>query len=357
MYLNQHTLAKISSVFSLLSMPALLLDTDGQVILPEDYHKQLLLPEQLLASPHEPFINGAFTLIGTTDPEPMYLCFSGNSEEVISIAKICSQLISSILRELSQDSGRETTIRRILDGEIDASDILVVANDQQLKIEAERCVLYAQFSSVPAESLIGILKDAFSENEGDYVFEVGRHAIAIVKEFNDDLEPGEIEQYAMALCSTLTTEADQSALIGIGGVKHSLIQLHESLIEAKKAINIGLPFRPKQQIFNYSGMVLERFLYDIPEDSAVQFHQTLFNKKTAKLFSEEMLNTIEAFFDNSLNLSETARKLYIHRNTLVYRLDKIQKITGLDLRTFDDAMTFKLLMLMGKLRKDKKQRY
>ena len=240
---------------------------------------------------------------------------------------------------------------------INASEILVVANEQQLQLEADRCVLYAQFSTVPAESLIGVLKDAFSENEGDYVFEVGKHAIAIIKEFNEDLEPGEIEQYSMALCSTLTTEAGQTSLIGIGGVKHSLAQLHESLLEAKKAINIGLPFQPKRQIFNYSSMVLERFLCDIPEDSAAQFHQTLFNKKTAKLFSEEMLNTIEAFFDNSLNLSETARKLYIHRNTLVYRLDKIQKITGLDLRTFDDAMTFKLLMLMGKLRKDRKPRY
>ena len=357
MYLNQHILAKISSVFSLLSMPALLLDNDGQVILPEDYHKQLLLPEQLLAAPHEPFVNGAFTLIGTADADPMFLCFSGSSNEVMSIARVCSQLISGILREFSQDAGRETTMRRILEGEIDASEILVVANEQQLQLEADRCVLYAQFSTVPAESLIGVLKDAFSENEGDYVFEVGKHAIAIIKEFNEDLEPGEIDQYAMALCSTLTTEAGQTSLIGIGGVKHNLSQLHESLLEAKKAINIGLPFQPKRQIFNYSSMVLERFLCDIPEDSAAQFHQTLFNKKTAKLFSEEMLNTIEAFFDNSLNLSETARKLYIHRNTLVYRLDKIQKITGLDLRTFDDAMTFKLLMLMGKLRKDRKPRY
>ena len=357
MYLNQHILAKISSVFSLLSMPALLLDNDGQVILPEDYHKQLLLPEPLLASPHEPFINGAFTLIGTAESEPMFLCFSGNSDEVLSIARICAQLVSGILKEFGQDSGRETTMRRILDGEIDASEILVVANEQQLKIEADRCVLYAQFSTVLAENVLGILKDAFSENDGDYVFEAGKHAIAIVKEFNEDLEPGEIEQYAMALSATLTTEAGQNSLIGIGGVKHNLSQLHESLLEAKKAINIGLPFQPKRQIFNYSAMVLERFLYDIPEESAVQFHQTLFNKKTAKLFSEEMLNTIEAFFDNSLNLSETARKLYIHRNTLVYRLDKIQKVTGLDLRTFDDAMTFKLLMLMGKLRKDKKSRY
>ena len=72
------------------------------------------------------------------------------------------------------------------------------------------------------------------------------------------------------------------------------------------------------------------------------------SRRTARLFNEEMLSTIEKFFENSLNLSETARQLYIHRNTLVYRLDKVQRATGLDLRAFDDAVTFKLMMLLGK---------
>ena len=103
-------------------------------------------------------------------------------------------------------------------------------------------------------------------------------------------------------------------------------------------------------------MLLERFLSNIPDETSASFHHMMFNRKTARLFNDEMIHTIEKFFDNSLNLSETARQLYIHRNTLVYRLDKVQRMIGLDLRAFDDAVTFKLMLLLGKSNDDRKGR-
>jgi carbohydrate diacid regulator len=103
--------------------------------------------------------------------------------------------------------------------------------------------------------------------------------------------------------------------------------------------------------------MLERFLADVPAEMCTKYHRMMFNRKTMRLFNEEMLNTIEKFFENSLNLSETARQIFIHRNTLVYRLDKVQRLIGLDLRAFDDAVTFKLMLLMGKGAPDKNRYY
>ena len=356
MYLNQHLLARITTIFSQLSMPVLLIDHNGQIILPESNNKSLTLPEQLLADPYNPYINGAFTLIGINETEPMFLCFSGNSQEVVSCAKLCAQLVNLALKDQRGTASAESSMHLILEGEVEASEIEALANEQQLDMNLERTVIYAHFNDAKSESIVPIIRNLFVEGDTDYVFEVSRYAVAIVKHIDEDLEGEEIEQYAAALQNTFMSEMGVTAHIGIGGTKTNLAKLHESLLEAKKAIAIGGLFHTKEQIFNYSKMVIERFLADIPEDTAQMFYQTLFNRKTTKLFSEEMLTTIETFFDNSLNLSETARQLYIHRNTLVYRLDKIQKTVGLDLRAFDDAVTFKLLMLMGKLKKDRKTR-
>ncbi len=356
MYLNQHMLARISGILTQLSMPVLLLDHSGQVILPESNEKSLTLPEALLNDPYNPYVNGAFTLIGINDVEPMFLCFSGNSAEVDACARLCAQLVNMILKDEKSSTTIDNSIRMILEGEIDASEIEALSIEQKLSMNAQRTVIYALFTETRSETVTPIIRDLFSPEDGDYVCEVGRHAVAIVKQINDETEIGDIEQYAMALQNTFLLETGSAACIGIGESKDNLKQLNESMQEAKKAISIGRMFHPKQQIFNYQKMVLERFLASIPEENAASFYQTLFNRRTTKLFSDEMLSTIETFFNNSLNLSETARQLYIHRNTLVYRLDKIQKTVGLDLRAFDDAVTFKLLMMMGKQKKEKKQR-
>ena len=226
-----------------------------------------------------------------------------------------------------------------------------------IEINKNRTVIYAHFNEEESEGIVRIIKNIFNESDDDYVCEVGRHAVAILKQLDDDFESEDLMQYCEALQNTFMNETGHSAYIGIGEPKTNLAEMNDSLNEARNAIRIGRIYHPKQLIFTYAKMVVERFLADIPADKANLFYQTLFNKKTSKLFNEEMLTTIETFFENSLNLSETSRQMYIHRNTLVYRLDKVQKTVGLDLRAFDDAVTFKLLMLMGKQKNDKRGKF
>jgi len=132
--------------------------------------------------------------------------------------------------------------------------------------------------------------------------------------------------------------------------------LSESMKEARRAIDVGRMYCKDEYVFVYRKLLIERFLADVPREMGLRYNSMLFNRKTARLFNDEMVHTIETFFDNSLNLSETARKLYIHRNTLVYRLEKVQRAIGLDLRNFDDAVTFKMMMLLGKNNTNRKNR-
>jgi len=134
----------------------------------------------------------------------------------------------------------------------------------------------------------------------------------------------------------------------VGEPVMKLSELGQSYREARKAIDVGRVYRADSYVFVYRNLLLERFLSDVPADMAARYNAALFNRKSMRLLNDEMIVTIEKFFENNLNLSETARQLYIHRNTLVYRLDKVQRVLGLDLRLFEDAVTFKLMMLLGK---------
>ena len=136
--------------------------------------------------------------------------------------------------------------------------------------------------------------------------------------------------------------------VGIGDIAQNAGELHQSYRQARRAIEIGRIYREDETIHVYSSLLLERFLADIPPETAAHYHSLLFNRRTSRLFSEEILYTVEMFFRKDLNLSDTARQLYIHRNTLVYRLDKVQRQIGLNLRSFDDAVTFKMLLEMKK---------
>jgi carbohydrate diacid regulator len=161
----------------------------------------------------------------------------------------------------------------------------------------------------------------------------------------------EIDQLGQAIENTFVSETSHQIYIGIGEPKSNLAQLSESMREARRAIDVGRMYCKDEFVFVYRKLLIERFLADVPREMGLRDNAMLFNRKTARLFNDEMVHTIEKFFENSLNLSETARQLYIHRNTLVYRLDKLQKTTGLDLRVFEDAITFKIALMVVKYMK------
>ena len=192
--------------------------------------------------------------------------------------------------------------------------------------------------------------------ENDVLTEVGRHSLALLKALDEEANFDALAELTRAVENSFLMETGQPVYIGVSQPRDDLSLIAESFEEARNAINIGRVYNSTSTIFFYDRLLLERFLYDLPVDVSARYSSQIFNRQTAKLFNDEMLHTIETFFENSLNLSETARKLYIHRNTLVYRLEKVQRAIGLDLRSFDDAVTFKMMMLLGKNTQSRKNR-
>ena len=139
--------------------------------------------------------------------------------------------------------------------------------------------------------------------------------------------------------------------IAYGTIVNDIKEVSKSFKEAKLALDVGKIFYSDKKVIAYNRLGIGRLIYQLPMPLCKMFIKEIFDGKSPDEFDEETLSTINKFFENSLNVSETSRQLYIHRNTLVYRLDKLQKTTNLDLRVFDDAITFKIALMVVKYMK------
>ena len=332
MYLDHRVTIKIARILNMIDQSALLLDNSGNLILPEGDQRVFNLPDAVRQNPTEPLVYGGVTLIGTNDEQPVFVVLPGNSEEIKKCALLCAELINVLLREDMSQTNREQSLRLMLRGEVEISEFESLAAEHDIPMQGNR---------------VQMMVDGL-DAEDDLLAEVGRHSIAMLKTIDDEENFEELEEYARAIENTFLTETGKEVFIGISEPHDDLISIPEAFEEARNAINVGRVYHGNRSIFIYRNLLLERFLNEVSPEMSGAYNSRIFNRKTARLFNEEMVHTIETFFDNSLNLSETARKLYIHRNTLVYRLEKVQRAIGLDLRNFDDAVTFKMMMLLGK---------
>ncbi|MEF9972317.1 MAG: helix-turn-helix domain-containing protein [Clostridia bacterium] len=357
MYLDHRIVAKIARVLSRINMSIMLLDNNGQVILPEDNQREFNLPEAVRQNPTEPLVYGGFTLIGTEGTQPLFLCLPGDSQDVSNCAILTAELVNMLTRVDLSHADREQSLRCILREEVEGAELESLALEHTVPLEKNRLVMLFHLSNVDTETALAILHNVFDEESGDAIVEMDRHTVVLIKLLDEGVEYEEMEQLAQAIESTFMSETSHPVFIGIGEPKKQLSQLSESFREARRAIDVGRVYRNDTYVFVFRKLLLERFLADVPPEMRTRYNQMMFNRKTARLFNEEMVHTIEKFFENSLNLSETARQIYIHRNTLVYRLDKVQRVIGLDLRAFDDAVTFKMMMLLGKSGNERPKNY
>lgn len=347
MYLDHRVTVKIARILNMIDLNALLMDNAGNVILPEGDQRVFKLPDAILQNPTMPLVYGGVTLIGTSEDQPIFICLQGDSEDVKKCAVLCSELINVMIREDMSQTSREQSLRLMLRGEVESSEFESLAAEHEIPMHGNRCVIFCYFQDIDAESAMQMMLTGL-DREDDLLAEVGRHSIAMLKNLDDEESFEELEEYARAIENTVLTETGKAVYIGISEPREDLINIPEAYEEARNAINVGRIYHSNKNIFVYRNLLLERFLNEVSPEMSATYNSRIFNRKTARLFNEEMIHTIETFFDNSLNLSETARKLYIHRNTLVYRLEKVQRTIGLDLRNFDDAVTFKMMMLLGK---------
>lgn len=353
MYIEKRYIQKIEKVFETLSLPVRLLDAQGQCLVRQEGEAVLLLPATLAHGLNHRL--GEW-MVRALDIHPaLFLAAPAAAPGVEDVLRLADAMVMNLLKSSLSIASHTDVYRRVLKQELSGTDLAARAGEHQIPQEMERCVMLFQIEQTDRASAYNVLGELIPLSDTDVLVEMNRHLVALIKDMEGIDGADDLRQFAEALQETLSEEAVQTQcmIVGIGEEKHTLAQLGESYAEARRAMEVGHIFHPEQSIHVFHKLMLERFLMNVSREESLYYHNLLFNRKTAKLFNEEMLQTIEMFFRKDLNLSDTARQLFIHRNTLVYRLDKVQRQTGLDLRHFDDAVTFKILCELKKCGQEK----
>ncbi len=239
-------------------------------------------------------------------------------------------------------------IKNILADSILPGDVFVKSKELRMAYDANRIVFALQYDDVHGLDVFDIVSGIFPDNGKDFVIDLDNNTIVIVREIKDSVKEGEAELLARQIIDTVITEALVNIKIGVGTIAANIKDIAKSYKEARIALEVGKVFDEDKYIISYDNLGIARLIYQLPTTLCELFLSEIFKKESIDSLDSETLYTIQMFFDNNLNISETSRQLYVHRNTLVYRLDKVRKITGLDLRIFDHAIVFKVALMVKK---------
>ena len=238
--------------------------------------------------------------------------------------------------------------KNIITDNILPGDISLKAKELHISFNVSRTVFLIKVDKAKDIQSHEVVLGLFPNKVKDFVIELDEENTVLIKELKAADDYNEVDRTAKAIIDTLNTELMVKAQIGIGSAVNNVRDIGRSFKEAQTALQIGSIFESDKAIVNYNNLGIGRLIYQLPTTLCKLFLKEVFKEGSLESLDRETLLTIQKFFENNLNVSETSRQLYVHRNTLVYRLDKIQKITGLDLRIFDDAITFKVSMLVKK---------
>ena len=226
-------------------------------------------------------------------------------------------------------------------------DVYNRAKKLHIPVEAKRVVLLIETRNEKDQDAIEILKNLFVSRTNDFITAIDEKNIILVRSLEESDDYDSIETIARMIVDMLNAEAMSRVRVSYGNIIHEIKDVSRSYKEAKMALDVGKIFYVEKNIVGYNNLGIGRLIYQLPMPLCEMFMKEIFGGKLPESLDDETLNTINKFFDNNLNISETSRQLFLHRNTLVYRLEKIQKSTGLDIRVFDDALTFKIALMVA----------
>ena len=280
------------------------------------------------------------------------LLAGGESEDVYMLGKIAAFQVQSLLVAYKERFDKDNFIKNLLLDNLLLVDIYNRAKKLHIDTEAKRVIFIIDTSHEKDSVALDNVRNLLGGKSRDFVTAVDEKNIIVVKELADKAGSRELEKMAKEMMEILRAESEDDKIhIAYGTVVNDIKEVSKSYKEAKLALDVGKIFFDEKDIVAYSTLGIGRLIYQLPIPLCKMFIKEIFEGKSPDEFDEETLTTINKFFENSLNVSETSRQLYIHRNTLVYRLDKLQKSTGLDLRVFEDAITFKIALMVVKYMK------
>lgn len=279
------------------------------------------------------------------------LLAKGSSDDVYMVGKMAAFQIQNLLVAYKERFDKDNFIKNLLLDNLLLVDIYNRAKKLHIEAEARRVVFLLETDHEKDSTSLETVRTILGNRSEDFITAVDEKGIIVVKELQENEGYPEMDSEAKHILECLPKEKREEAHIAYGTIVGEIKEVSRSYKEARMALDVGKIFFDEKNVIAYSSLGIGRLIYQLPIPLCRMFIREIFGGKSPDDFDEETLTTINKFFENSLNVSETSRQLFIHRNTLVYRLDKLQKSTGLDLRVFEDAITFKIALMVVKYMK------
>ena len=271
----------------------------------------------------------------------------GDDEDTYMVGKLAAFQIQNLIVAYKERFDKDSFIKNLLLDNLLLVDIYNRAKKLHIDADVRRVVMILELQQEKDHSSMESVKSFFGGKSKDFITAVDEKSIIIVKELEDGEGYAEMDKLAHAILDTLGLNQNEETHIAYGTIVNELKEVSRSYKEARMALDVGKIFFGEKDVIAYSSLGIGRLIYQLPTQVCNMFVGEIFGEESLESIDDETLNIIRTFFENNLNLSETSRQLYVHRNTLVYRFEKLQKRFGLDIRTFEDALAFKLAMMVS----------
>jgi carbohydrate diacid regulator len=295
------------------------------------------------------FKDGYTVKVLTTKPYPEYIVYVEGTDE---ISKYCCNAVAvsaaNVRNYYDEKYDKTIFMQNIIFDNLIALDLHQKARELHVDTDASRAVFYVRVHDKADVSIYEVIRHMFPDKEKDFVINIDRENIVLIKQVRSDSTSKDLEDMAKSILDTVNSETMLTVLVGVSTVAENISGLNNAYKEAQIALEVGKVFDEEKYILNYDNLGIGRLIYQLPIKLCELFLKEVFKKGGIEALDDETILTINKFFENDLNVSETSRQLFVHRNTLVYRLEKIYKLTGLDLRRFDQAIVFKVAMMVHK---------
>ena len=289
-----------------------------------------------------------YKLIETKTVADYYAFCEGEDETANGYCALLGVYFINMRQFYDDKYDKNSFVKNIIVDNILPGDVVFRARELHLALEVRRIVFMIKFKTVMENNVSDILENMFPEKNKDFVITIDHKEIVLIKEVKKNAGEKEFCKMAQTIVDTVNSEGMASVSVGISNSVDALQDLANAYREARIAIEVGKVFGSEKNVLSYNNLGIGRIIYQLPTTLCELFLKEIFKKESISVLDDETLFTIQKFFENNLNVSETSRKLFVHRNTLVYRLDKIKKLTGLDLREFEDAIVFQVAMMVNK---------
>ena len=328
------------------------MDTEGKVLAStmnnaEEYENAVL---DFVNSPADSQVLSGFQFFKVFDEHQLefVILARGDSDDVYMVGKIASFQTQELLVAYKERFDKDNFIKNLLLDNLLLVDIYNRSKKLRIDTDVRRIAVIIELNNDKELNGLEIVRGIYTGKTKDFITAVDEKSVIVVREVKENENYEALTKSCKGLLDMLHGEGLTKCRIALGTIVHEIKDVSRSYKEAKMALDVGKIFYSERAIVAYSNLGIGRLIYQLPVPLCKMFIKEIFDGKSPDDLDEETLITINKFFENSLNVSETSRQLYIHRNTLVYRLDKLQKSTGLDLRVFEDAITFKIALMVVK---------